>query len=197
MVDNKPVLLEINANSKFSFIAAKDKSHAHKTSAFKLMHQVCVMEGERWRQQIRVAHHVIPRANSFSSISRYSNAPSSCTTISKTKRIDLKPSLPPTALAQHVRYSYYDRFFSKRFWSFRKSKRAEYPKVHNGSFRLPAEMMKYYIKRKGSKGSDSKESSQRRKFRKFRMEYPRIFHSSDDGYATSCADVESIYNSIH
>ncbi|KAG8197324.1 hypothetical protein JTE90_013451 [Oedothorax gibbosus] len=197
MVGNKPVLLEINANSQFSFVTAKDKSSASKTSAFKRMHQVCVMEGERWRQQIRVAHHVISRANSLSSISRFSYAPSSCTSISKAKRIDLKPSLPPTALVQHVRYSYYDRFFSKRFWSFRKSKRAEYPNVHTGSFRLPVEMVKNYVKRKGSKGSESKESSQRRRLRKFRMEYPRIFHSSDDGYSTSCADVESIYNSIH
>lgn len=197
MVDNKPVLLEINANSKFSFVTAKDKSYLHKTNTFKRMHQVCIMEGERWRQQIRVAHHVVPRAQGLPSISGY-NTPSSCTSISKAKRIDLKPSLPPTALVQHLRYSYCDRFFSKRFWTFRKSKRMEYPNLHEGSYMLPVEMVKsYYIKRKGSKGSDSKESSQRRKFRKYRMEFPRAFYSSDDGYATSCADIESIYNSIH
>ncbi|GFQ78791.1 CABIT domain-containing protein [Trichonephila clavata] len=200
MVDNEPILLEMNANSKFSLIAAKDKGILQKSEEFKRMSNLCIVEGDRWRQQIRIAHHVIPK---LIKTSEKSNPPTpSPTSIdnSQNKSRDLKPVLPACDMIDFLRYSYRDYIFPKRFWMFRKNKSLEYPGKYDGfASKLPLDILKAYCNKRKSKNSmtfkNCKDSLKIKRPEKLRSDYPRQ-SSSDDGYSTSCFDDESIYHSI-
>ncbi|GIY64062.1 CABIT domain-containing protein [Caerostris darwini] len=201
MVDNEPILLEINANSQFSLLGAKDKTLSQRSENFKRMYKLCALEGDRWRQQIRVAHHVIPKLIKSLENHRSSVTPSvASTNVSKNKCKELKPVLPACDMIDFLRYSYRDYLFPKRFWMFRKSKRFEFPGKYDGlTPKLPLDILRaYYTKRKNKNGlsfKNCKDSLKIKKPENLRLEYPK-HSSSDDGYSTSCIDDESIYHSI-
>ncbi|GFT46179.1 CABIT domain-containing protein [Nephila pilipes] len=201
MVDNEPILLEINANSKFSLIVAKDKGPFQKSEIFRRMSNLCIVEGDRWRQQIRIAHHVIPKLIKSSGRSNPPTpSPVASVDTPQNKCMDLRPVLPACDMIDFLRYSYRDYIFPKRFWMFRKSKRLEFPGKYDGlASKLPLDILKAYCsKRKNKNGmtfKNCKDSLKIKRPEKLRLEYPRQ-SSSDDGYSTSCLDDESIYHSI-
>ncbi|GFY56245.1 CABIT domain-containing protein [Trichonephila inaurata madagascariensis] len=201
MVDNEPVLLEVNANSKFSLITAKNKDILQKSEEFKRMSNLCIVEGDRWRQKIRVAHHVIPKLIKTSEKSNPPTPSPASIDNSQNKCRDLKPVLPACDMIDFLRHSYRDYIFPKRFWMFRKNKSLEYPgKYDSFATKLPLDILKAYCNKSKSKNSmtfrNCKDSLKIKRPEKLRSEYPRQ-SSSDDGYSTSCFDDESIYHSIY
>ncbi|GBL93898.1 hypothetical protein AVEN_153654-1 [Araneus ventricosus] len=200
MVNDEPILLEINANSKFSLIAAKDKTVSQRTETFRTMYKLCTAEGDRWRQQIRIAHHVIPKLIKSSEKCKTPTPSLAPSVTPKNECRELKPSLPACDMIDFLRYSYRDYIFPKRFWMFRRSKRFEFPgKYDDLASKLPLDILRaYYTKRKNKNGTfkNCKDSLKIKRPEKLRLEYPRQ-SSSDDGYSTSCIDDESIYHSIY
>ncbi|GFS42616.1 CABIT domain-containing protein [Trichonephila inaurata madagascariensis] len=60
----EPTLLEVDTGSEFSFLRPLDEQKARLTKAFNRMLRYCSERGETWRQQIKVAHHVLPTMKS-------------------------------------------------------------------------------------------------------------------------------------
>ncbi|GBL84836.1 hypothetical protein AVEN_93861-1 [Araneus ventricosus] len=60
----EPTLLEVDTGSEFSFLRPLDDQKARLSKAFNRMLRYCSERGESWRQQIKVAHHVVPTMKS-------------------------------------------------------------------------------------------------------------------------------------
>ncbi|GFW09482.1 CABIT domain-containing protein [Trichonephila clavipes] len=60
----EPTLLEVDTGSEFSFLRPLDEQKARLSKAFNRMLRYCSERGEAWRQQIKVAHHVLPTMKS-------------------------------------------------------------------------------------------------------------------------------------
>lgn len=60
----EPTLLEVDTGSEFSFLRPLDEQKARLSKAFNRMLRYCSERGETWRQQIKVAHHVLPTMKS-------------------------------------------------------------------------------------------------------------------------------------
>lgn len=56
----EPTLLEIDVDSAFTFLRPLDEQKARLSKPFNRMLRHCRDHGDTWRQQIKVAHHVIP-----------------------------------------------------------------------------------------------------------------------------------------
>lgn len=56
----EPTLLEVDAGSEFSFLRPLDDQKVRLSKSFTKMLRYCSEKGESWRQQIKIAHHVIP-----------------------------------------------------------------------------------------------------------------------------------------
>lgn len=214
MVNNEPILLEINANSAFSFVKAMDDRVLLKSRTYRRMCQLCTVEGDRWRQQIRVAHHIVPKPQKitkpkYSDMSRPASVCDQSDKISVHSEIvnthtnkckEVKRFFPAVELLDFLRHTYRGNIFPKKFWMFRKARKFEITDKWDESIGPGFDILKtYYTKYKGKKCLTLKiratkdllmlkgpEKSDAKKSRS----------NSDDGYVTSCIDEESIYHSI-
>ncbi|XP_054717054.1 uncharacterized protein LOC129226469 [Uloborus diversus] len=64
---SEPALLEVDVGSEFRFLRPLDEQKARLSKAFNKMLRHCADNGEHWRQQIKVAHHVVPTMQASSS----------------------------------------------------------------------------------------------------------------------------------
>ncbi|XP_015923756.1 uncharacterized protein [Parasteatoda tepidariorum] len=62
-----PTLLEIDTSSEFTFLRPLDDQKARLSKEFNKMIRYCSERGESWRQQIKIAHHVMPTLKTSSS----------------------------------------------------------------------------------------------------------------------------------
>ncbi|XP_015929101.2 uncharacterized protein [Parasteatoda tepidariorum] len=202
MIDNEPTLLEINASSEFSFIRVKNEAAVQMSEAYQRMCHMCVTEGDKWRQQIRVAHYVVPKKEPFKMISKLPFMPPGFIPYGSNRlrsNKEQKQILPECDFIDFCRQSGRESIFPKRFWMFRRSRRYEPSKRSERSHRTNFDVIRgYYTKGKSGRSmilnlpyrsslriiKDTKKDSLRRT-------------SSDDGYATSFMEDESIYNSIY
>lgn len=218
MVNNEPILLEINANSAFSFVKALDDRVLFKSSTYRRMCQLCTIEGDRWRQQIRVAHHVIPKppkpvksifpgeksrpqsaCNQSDRISVHSEGINDQLT---NKCKEVKRFFPAVELLDFLRHSYRGNLFPKKFWMFRKARKFEITDKWDESIGPGFDILKtYYTKYKGKKCLTLKIRATKdllmiKGLEKSETKPKKSKSNSDDGYVTSCVDDESIYHSI-
>ncbi|XP_054721302.1 uncharacterized protein LOC129231081 [Uloborus diversus] len=215
LVDNEPILLEINANSEFSFVKATDERILQRSEVYRRMCQFCTVEGDRWRQQIRVAHHVVPKPTKNTRTKTLDKKPLAPPVPARTPTPkippesnnqrnvckEVKPVLPTCELIDFLKYTYRGYIFPKKFWMFRKARKFELSdKIYENS-KPPFDILKaYYTKYKGKKCltvkvAASKESLMLKGPSHRKHEFQRRTNS-DDGYVTSCIDDESIYHSI-
>ncbi|KAH8031804.1 hypothetical protein HPB51_020922 [Rhipicephalus microplus] len=60
--EGRPTLLEIDMGSTFSFVPERDSRKMGKSSQlYNRMLRHCLEEADRWRSEIKVAHHVVPK----------------------------------------------------------------------------------------------------------------------------------------
>lgn len=218
MVNNEPILLEINANSAFSFVKAMDERVLYRSVTYRRMCQLCTIEGDKWRQQIRIAHHVVPKKQKSvreRPLDRKSCNPSTSNDIEKisvhsemldspasNKCRDIKRFFPACELLDFLKYTYRGHLFPKKFWMFRKARKFEITDKWDESIGPGLDILKmYYTKYKGKKCLTlkiraTKDLLMLKYPEKSDTKLPRQRTNSDDGYVTSCIDDESIYHSI-
>lgn len=215
MVDNEPVLLEINANSAFSLVKAMDDRVLFKSGTYRRMCQLCTVEGDRWRQQIRIAHHVIPKSQRSvrpkypEQVSRPPSACSQPDRVSVRSEIispqnnkckEVKRFFPAVELLDFLKYTYRGHLFPKKFWMFRKARKFEITDRWDESLGPGFDILKtYYTKYKGKKCLTLKIRATKDLLMlkgAEKTDPKRSKSNSDDGYVTSGVDDESIYHSI-
>lgn len=197
--DQRPTLLEIDMGSTFSFVPEKDVRKLSKASVYNRMIQFCVAEAEKWTTEIKVAHHVVPnfragplkKSPSSGSKNSYGGIPTLKSQLSNSsKKSTSSMSSNPF----------------KRLWAFHKSRKL---KSEEGSetadeFERVGVLPRRDFPQKFG-GADHIYESIPRPVQKSRYLLTRDFlgyrggcefEPRDDGYGTSRADSESLYDSI-
>ncbi|KAM7294052.1 uncharacterized protein LOC120843123 [Ixodes scapularis] len=203
--DNRPTLLEIDLGSTFSFAPENDPRKVGKASnVYNQMLRYCMEDADKWRMEIKVAHHVVPH---------YRTLKKSLSSVSK-KSMDLPSSGIPTLKSQTSNSSKKSTTSSmssnpfKRLWAFHKTRKLK--PMGDGS-ETADEFEKFGVFRKDGfssrmfGGTDHIYESIPRVQRRARYLLSRDllgfkgaceFEPGDDGYGTSHLDSDSVYDSI-
>ncbi|XP_077497236.1 uncharacterized protein LOC144107888 [Amblyomma americanum] len=222
--EGRPTLLEIDMGSTFSFVPERDSRKMGKSSQlYNRMLRHCLEEADRWRSEIKVAHHVVPKHQV--QLNGLKKSLSSASKKSACSFVDLPSSGVPTLKSQMSTLSKKSSTSStssnpfKRLWS-----------LHRSSSKKAAAKL-------GSRGDGSETADEFEKLGVFRTVGPnastRLFASTtdhiyesiprprptrtpryllsrdvlpikagdfepagDDGYGTSHMDSDSVYDSI-
>lgn len=223
--EGRPTLLEIDLGSTFSFVPERDSRKMAKSSQlYNRMLRHCLEDAKRWRSEIKVAHHVVPRHGSCTL--RKSLSAASKKSVSSFVDLPLPSSGAPTLKSQMSMSSKKSSASStssnpfKRLWSLHRSSKktnAEAKFSSGDGSETADEFEKFGVLR-----TDRQNSSSTRLFasttdhiyesipRPRATRTPRYLLSrdvipfkagecepaGDDGYGTSHVDSDSVYDSI-
>ncbi|XP_077547441.1 uncharacterized protein LOC144159678 [Haemaphysalis longicornis] len=223
--EGRPTLLEIDLGSTFSFVLERDSRRMAKSSQlYNRMLRHCLDDANRWRSEIKVAHHVVPRHSSrtlrksLSSVSKKSSTSFVDLPLPSSGAPTLKSQMSTSSKKSTASSTSSNPF--KRLWSLHRSskKPSADGKFSSGDGSETADEFEKF----GVLRTDRQSSSSTRLFasttdhiyesipRPRATRTPRYLLSrdvipfkggecepaGDDGYGTSHVDSDSVYDSI-